>query len=146
MSFYVNSSTPSLTIASNGDATFSRRINSQTDNGSSTTTSRAISISHGGAATFTYDFNPITLFGFSVMGGFVRIEAGGWSHRFRSGYIYFQNAGSGGNLTTVSFYESAGNGTGTISVGFNGTNTIRVTFSNWHGNGHAWYATISTPR
>ena len=61
-------------------------------------------------------------------------------------YIYFQNAGGSGNLTSVAFFESAGNGTGTISVGYNGTNIIRVTFSNWHTNGHSWYATISTPR
>ena len=138
--------TERLRIASNGDATFTRRIYAQTDNGVGATTNRAIYIPHGGAGTFTFDFNPITLFSFSTTGGFVKIEAGGWSHRFRSGYIYFQNAGGGGNLTTVSFYESAGNGSGTISVGFNGTNNIRVTFSNWHSNGHAWYARVSSSR
>ena len=140
-----------LRIDSSGDATFGRRIFAKSNTGGNLMyTPRAIEVPHGTSSTlFSFDFDPVTLWGFSVTGGFVKIEASGWSNRIRTGYIHFQNAGSGAPLTVATFYESAGSGTGTISAaalnpGVN--NTIRVSFANWHGNAHAWNCFISSYR
>ena len=110
---------------------------------------RTLIVPHGGATTFTYDFNPNSIWGFSYTGGHVEINVAGWSQRLNAGYIQFQNAGSGGPITTCQFVQSAVVGNGTISVAPVNpgvTNVIRITFTNWHNNAHAWNCWISSPK
>ena len=108
---------------------------------------RTLDLSHpGNTGTFTRTFNPVTQFGISRLGGNVLLEVSGWSQRVNCGYIQFQNAGGGGNLTTVSYTQIAVSGNGSISVSINSANnnSIDINFSGWHGNGHAWQAKIIT--
>ena len=133
-----------------GGTIFAAQNNSNT---AAMRTIRVLNIPHGGGGgTFYYDFDPVAIFGFSPTGGHVEINVSGWSQRLNAGYINFQNAGGGAPLTSVTFVQSAfqaGNGGATISVSMvNGgvTNVIRVTFTGWHGNSHAWNAWISSPQ
>jgi hypothetical protein len=108
---------------------------------------RTLTLSHpGNTGTFTRTFNPVTQFGISRLGGNVLLEVSGWSQKINCGYIQFQNAGGGGNLTTVSYTQTAVSGTGSISVSINSANdnSIDINFSGWHGNSHAWQARIIT--
>lgn len=107
---------------------------------------RALVIGHGSGGTFTRTFNPVTQFGISRLGGNVLLEVSGWSGRLNCGYIQFQNAGGGGNITTVSYTQTALRGTGSISVSVNSANnnSIDINFSGWHSNSHAWQAKIIT--
>jgi hypothetical protein len=111
---------------------------------------RTVSISHGSnGGTFTYDFDPIAIWGFSATGGHVEINVAGWFQKLNAGFIQFQNAGSGQPLTDALFVQSAVSGSGTISVALVNpgvTNVIRITFTNWHSNAHAWNAWISSPK
>ena len=113
-------------------------------------TIRVLNIPHGSnAGNFTFDFDPIAIWGFSVTGGHVEINAAGWSQRVNAGIIQFQNNGGSAPLTVAIFVQTAVNGSGTISVqalnpGVN--NTLRVTFANWHSNAHAWNAWITSPK
>jgi hypothetical protein len=103
------------------------------------------SISHSGSSgTFTRSFNPVDLWGFSATGGMVRLEVSGWSQRVNCGYIQFQNAGGSGTLTNVIYTQIALVGSGQISVSINSANdnTIDITFTGWHSNGHAWRCRI----
>jgi len=108
---------------------------------------RTLNLTHpGNTGTFTRTFNPVTQFGISRLGGNVLLEVSGWSQKVNCGYIQFQNAGGGGNLTTVSYTQIAVSGTGSISVSINSANdnSIDINFSGWHGNSHAWQAKIIT--
>ena len=108
---------------------------------------RTLNLSHpGNTGTFTRTFNPVTQFGISRLGGNVLLEVSGWSQRVNCGYIQFQNAGGGGNITTVSYTQIAVSGNGSISVSVNSANdnSIDINFSGWHSNGHAWLAKIIT--
>ena len=111
---------------------------------------RTVSIPHGSnAGNFTFDFDPVAIWGFSVTGGHVEINVAGWSQRLNAGFIQFQNNGGGAPLTVAIFVQTAVNGNGTISVQVPNpgvSNTIRITFANWHSNAHAWNAWISSPQ
>ena len=111
---------------------------------------RTVSIPHGSnAGNFTFDFDPVAIWGFSVTGGHVEINVAGWSQRLNAGFIQFQNNGGGAPLTIAIFVQTAVNGNGTISVQVPNpgvSNTIRITFANWHSNAHAWNAWISSPK